>query len=90
MADPDPKNPMFAKSNYPPSDVTVTDVYAQSPYRPRMATAPLVNRAYRQDEFPSTESRLPRDAAGKILPSVTFGPDGQRIIRMSDGVKSPE
>ncbi|MDP6047695.1 MAG: hypothetical protein QGG25_18940, partial [Phycisphaerae bacterium] len=90
MADPDPKNPMFAKSNYPPSDVTVSDVYAQSPYRPRMATAPIVNRAYRQDEFPSTESRLPRDADGKIISPVTFGPDGQRIIRMSDGVKRSE
>jgi len=87
MADPDPKDPMFRRSNYPPSDVTITDVYAQSPYRPRMATAPIVNRAYRQDEFPSTESRLPRDANGKILPSVTFGPDGQRIVNTSDGVK---
>jgi hypothetical protein len=90
MADPDPKAPLFKRSNYPPSDVTVTDVYAQSPYRPRMATAPIVNRAYRQDEFPSTESRLPRDADGKILPSVTFAPDGQRIIHMSDGVTKPK
>jgi len=90
MADPDPKDPLFARSNYPPSDVTVTDVYAQSPYRPRMATAPIVNRAYRQDEFPSTESRLPRDASGKVISPVTFGPDGQRIIRMSDGVRKPD
>ena len=89
MADPDPNDPMFKRSNYPPSDVTITDVYAQSPYRPRMATAPIVNRAYRQDEFPSTESRLPKDANGKILPSVTFGPDGQRIINTSDGVAKP-
>ena len=89
MADPDPKDPMFSRSNYPPSDVTITDVYAQSPYRPRMATAPIVNRAYRQDEFPSTESRLPKDANGKILPSVTFGPDGQRIINTSDGIVKP-
>ena len=89
MADPDPKDPLFRRSNYPPSDVTITDVFAQSPYRPRMATAPIVNRAYRQDEFPSTESRLPKDANGKILPSVTFGPDGQRIVHTADGVAKP-
>ncbi len=81
MQDPDPKDPLFAKSNYPPSDPTVKDVYAESPYRPRMRTAPLVNRAYRQDEFPSTESRLPRDKDGKILPPVSFTPDGKRIER---------
>jgi hypothetical protein len=89
MADPDPNDPMFKRSNYPPSDVTITDVYAQSPYRPRMATAPIVNRAYRQDEFPTTESRLPKDAKGNILSPVTFGPDGQRIIRTADGVATP-
>jgi len=79
MADPDPSNPIFQRSNYPPSDVTVQDVYAQSPYRPRMRTAPVVNRAYRQDEFPSIESRLPRDAKGNIIPPVAFTPDGHRI-----------
>ncbi len=72
MDDPDPKDPRFARSNYPPSDPTVKDVYAESPYRPRMRTAPIVNRAYRQDEFPSTESRLPRDKDGNILPPVNF------------------
>jgi len=89
MADPDPTLPLFRRSNYPPSDVTITDVYAQSPYRPRMRTAPLVNRAYRQDEFPTVESRLPRDAKGNILPSVSFTPDGKRVVRMSDGIAKP-
>ncbi len=74
MDDPDPTDPRFARSNYPPSDPTIEDVYAESPYRPRMRTAPLVNRAYRQDEFPSTESRLPRDQNGRIIPPVTFDP----------------
>ncbi len=81
MADPDPAHPLFQRSNYPPSDITVECVYGQSPYRPRMRTAPLVNRSYRQDEFPTMESRLPRDAAGNILPPVEFTPDGRRIER---------
>jgi hypothetical protein len=79
MADPDPKDPVFRRSNYPPSDPTIKDVYAESPYRPRMRTAPLVNRAYRQDEFPTVESRLPRDEQGEIIPPVQFTPDGKRI-----------
>jgi hypothetical protein len=79
MADPDPSDPLFRRSDYPPSDVNVEDVYAQSPYRPRMRTAPLVDRAYRQDEFPSIESRLPRDAQGNVVPPVRFTADGQRV-----------
>jgi hypothetical protein len=85
MADPDPASPIFKRSNYPPSDPTVQDVYAESPYRPRMRTAPIVNRAYRQDEFPSVESRLPRSAEGEILPSVRFTKEGRRIERSRDG-----
>jgi hypothetical protein len=81
MADPDPAHPLFQKSDYPPSDITVECVYGQSPYRPRMRTAPLVNRSYRQDEFPTMESRLPRDAQGNIVPPVEFLPDGRRIER---------
>lgn len=79
MADPDPNDPLYKRSNYPPADVNVADVYAQSPYRPRMRTAPLVNRAYRQDEFPNIESRLPRDAQDSIVPPVAFTADGRRI-----------
>ena len=89
MADPDPAHPLFRRSNYPPSDVTVTDVFAQSPYRPRMRTAPIVNRAYRQDEFPTTESRLLKDADGNFIPPVTFTPDGRRIVRIAPGVANP-
>jgi hypothetical protein len=79
MADPDPSHPLFKRSDYPPSDPTVEDVYAQSPYRPRMRTAPVVNRAYRQDEFPSIESRIPRDSRGSVIPPVAFTPDGRRV-----------
>jgi hypothetical protein len=85
MADPDPENPVFKRSNYPPSDPTVKDVYAESPYRPRMRTAPLIQRAYRQDEFPTVESRLPRDKDGNVLPAVSFAPDGERVELSWDG-----
>lgn len=81
MADPDPADPLFRNSDYPPSDITIECVYGQSPYRPRMRTAPLINRSYRQDEFPTMESRLPRNAQGEILPPVEFTPDGHRIER---------
>lgn len=85
MPDPNPDDPIFKHSDYPPSDPTVKDVYAESPYRPRMRTAPLVNRAYRQDEFPTVESRLPKAADGQILPSVTFTARGERLERSWDG-----
>ena len=87
MADPDPENPLFKRSDYPPSDPTIKDVYAESPYRPRMRTAPLVNRAYRQDEFPTVESRLPKAADGEVLPSVSFTAQGDRVERSWDGEK---
>jgi len=90
MDDPDPAHPLFARSSYPPSDrETVQDVYAQSPYRPRMRTAPIVNRAYRQDEFPTLESRLPRDAEGNVIPPVLFTPDGRRIFNRFPGPSRP-
>jgi hypothetical protein len=44
-----------------------------------MRTAPIINRAYRQDEYSSLESRLPRDAHGAIVPPVSFTSDGRRI-----------
>ncbi len=87
MPDPNPDDPIFKHSDYPPSDPTVKDVYAESPYRPRMRTAPLVNRAYRQDEFPTVESRLPKTADGQILPSVTFTGRGERLERSWAGDK---
>ena len=91
MDDPDPAHPLFARSSYPPSDrETVKDVYAESPYRPRMRTAPMVNRAYRQDEFPTIESRLPRDAKGNIIPPVLFTPDGWRIVNDFAGPPAPK
>ena len=53
-----------------------------------MRTAPLVNRAYRQDEFPNVESRLPRGENGKVLPAVSFTSAGERIELSWDGLKT--
>jgi len=81
MDDPDPEDPLFSQSNYPPRDPeTVQDVYAQSPYRPRTRTAPLINRAYRQDEFPTVESRLPRDEKGNIIAPVIFSNEVKKVV----------
>jgi len=55
--DPDPADPFFADSLYPPRTPGVRP-FADSPYPPRMKNAPIVNRAYCQDEFPSQADRL--------------------------------
>ena len=38
----------------------------------RMATAPVVHKAFCQDDFESQDSRLPKDQNGNVLPSVYF------------------
>ncbi len=40
----------------------------------------LFKLPYRQDEFPSTESRLPRNTSGKIISSAVFDHEGTRYI----------
>ncbi len=57
MADPDPADPFFANSAYPPRTPGVKP-FADSPYPPRMENFPVVNRAYCQDEFPTQADRL--------------------------------
>jgi hypothetical protein len=69
IPDPDPSDPFFADSPYPPRTPGVRP-FADSPYPPRMQNAPIVNRAFCQDEFPSQADRLaaqagtPRAAGG--------------------------
>ena len=41
-------------------------------YPPRMSTMPEVHRAFQQDDFQSQDDRLPRDADGKVLPSIYY------------------
>ena len=57
MPDPDPADPYFAESAYPPRTPGIRP-FADSPYPPRMQNAPIVNRAFCQDEFPTQEARL--------------------------------
>jgi len=55
--DPDPTDPYFANSAYPPRTPGVKP-FADSPYPPRMKNAPIVHRAYRQDHFSTQQDRL--------------------------------
>jgi len=55
--DPDPSDPYFANSGYPPRTPGIKP-FADSPYPPRMKNAPIVHRAYCQDEFPTQADRL--------------------------------
>ncbi|OHB84338.1 MAG: hypothetical protein A2V98_19790 [Planctomycetes bacterium RBG_16_64_12] len=57
MPDPDPNAPFFSDSPYPPRTPGIRP-FADSPYPPRMKNAPIVNRAYCQDEFPTQADRL--------------------------------
>lgn len=52
-------------------------MYQGLSYAARMATAPVVHKAFCQDGFESQASRLPRDKAGQILPSIYF--EGTRL-----------
>jgi len=57
IPDPDPSDSFFSESRYPPRTPGVKP-FAESPYPPRMMNAPVVNRAYCQDEFPTQADRL--------------------------------
>lgn len=57
IPDPDPTDAFFAESRYPPRTPGVRP-FADSPYPPRMQNAPIVNRAFCQDEFPAQADRL--------------------------------
>jgi len=57
IPDPDPSHSFFADSRYPPRTPGVRP-FADSPYPPRMQNAPIVNRAFCQDEFPTQANRL--------------------------------
>jgi hypothetical protein len=47
-------------------------MYQNLTYAPRLATAPVVHKAFCQDGFEHQDDRLPKDKSGKILPSVYF------------------
>jgi len=55
--DPDPTDPYFAESKYPPRTPGVKP-FADSPYPPRMKNAPVVHRAFSQDGYVTQGDRL--------------------------------
>jgi len=57
LPDPDPTDPRFANSDYPPRTPGVKP-FTDSPYPPRLQNAPVVHRAYCQDDFPTQADRL--------------------------------
>jgi len=57
MPDPDPNDPFFRNSPYPPRTPGIKP-FADSPYPPRMKNFPVVKRAYCQDEYPTQADRL--------------------------------
>jgi hypothetical protein len=72
LPDPDPQDPLFRDSPYPPRTPGVQP-FADSPYPPRMRNAPAVNRAYCQDDFPTQADRLrgPTGTAISRVPTET-------------------
>lgn len=47
-------------------------MYKGLSYPARMVTAPVVHKAFCQDDFESQSSRLPKDGNGNIIPSIYF------------------
>jgi hypothetical protein len=53
------------------------DMYRGLSYAARLATAPVVHKAFCQDGFEHQDDRLPKDKDGKVLPSVYY--EGDRM-----------
>jgi hypothetical protein len=56
-------------------DIATEDYFNQAVYQglsypSKMRTAPIVHRAFSQDDFRTQLDRQPKDAAGNILPSI--------------------
>jgi hypothetical protein len=56
-------------------------VFSGLSFPPKMRTAPVVHKAFAQEEFKTQSDRLPRDAAGNVLPSVEIK-DGRRTYQI--------
>ncbi|MEI6645720.1 MAG: hypothetical protein WCP12_06750 [bacterium] len=53
------------------------DMYRGLSFAARLATAPVVHKAFCQDGFEHQDDRLPKDKDGKVLPSVYY--EGDRV-----------
>jgi len=67
-------------------DIAPPDYYAQGVYKglsfpSKMCTAPVVHKAFCQDDFKTQADRQPKDAAGQPLPSFEMK-DGKRIYHI--------
>jgi hypothetical protein len=67
-------------------DIAPQDYYAQGVYKglsfpSKMCTAPVVHKAFCQDDFKTQADRQPKDAAGQPLPSMELK-DGKRLYRI--------
>ena len=60
---------------------------AAFPFPSKMMTAPMVHKAFMQDEFNTQDDRIPKDAAGNPLPSV-YWEHGQRKYRIPSPSRS--
>jgi hypothetical protein len=76
LPDPDPNDPLFRDSPYPPRTPGVQP-FADSPYPPRMANAPVVDRAYCQDDYPTQADRLQAHTGAVVSRAPTEGADGR-------------
>lgn len=69
------------RPDIPPDVYYAQSMYKNLTYPARMHTAPVVHKAFCQDQFESQDARLPKDAAGNVLPSIWFK-EGKRLYRI--------
>jgi hypothetical protein len=72
---------ILAEPDIAPKDYYDQAVFSGLSFPPKMRTAPVVHKAFAQEEFKTQSDRLPRDAAGNVLPSVEIK-DGRRTYQI--------
>jgi hypothetical protein len=72
---------ILAEPDIAPKDYYDQAVFSGLSFPPKMRTAPVVHKAFAQDDFKTQSDRLPRDAAGNVRPSVEIK-DGKRTYRI--------
>jgi hypothetical protein len=72
---------IIAEPDITPEDYFKQAVYQGLSYPSKMRTAPVVHRAFCQDDFQTQLDRQPKDAAGNVLPSIEVK-DQKRAYRI--------
>lgn len=75
---------ILAQPDIDPKDYFAQSVYKGLSYPPKMRTAPVVHKAFCQDDFKTQSDRQPKDPDGNPLPSVEVI-NGKRIYRIPVG-----